>query len=527
MSYQNYTSSTYGAPSTPTDNSLDSLSPSPTNAVSSDSVDICVDKKKNHHIQSSQNDPLLASPSHILSDGQSSLKLHYSLRRGCCNAPFWLWPYLVYPVIFLETFAVVLLLGVIPVLQFQAFGSNAILINGLTTGSIAVISLFTGPIIGGVSDNIGRKSIMLYGCLLSLVSISTLTFWDNMVLYQIAVAVCGAFRGGVDNMNVYLLYIADVVPVGNRTTFIAWVFAALAIALIIAPTLGATLFTHFGREVVGIVSGSVALCAAIFIVVVLPEPLLAVNKINGNKETTIGKQNIRNRLEGNFNSLDSIRHVLITPGPLRIIVILSFMDNLLKWGFIGTLAIYLTSNPLLLYTSTEFSTLVSLYGILMVVAHIFVVPTITPCLGERTVIQIGLFLQGLQMVSFGFAKSHAMVTMSTCLVLGSTLYAPPASSLVAAAIPDEQRGKLQTAFNSLTSLCVGMAPMVFGIFLKLSSNFEYAGLPYAVGGMCAWGCVVITIYLPRDTKEMQRLTKNDYQIISDNNTAEGNVASIA
>ncbi|KNC70409.1 hypothetical protein SARC_17068, partial [Sphaeroforma arctica JP610] len=95
------------------------------------------------------------------------------------------------------------------------------------------------------------------------------------------------------------------------------------------------------------------------------------------------------------------------------------------------------------YSTSEFSSLLSIYGVVMLMAHCVLVPVLTPRLGERRVIQIGLFMQGLQMVMFGLAQTHSMVTLSTILVLGGTLYAPPAGSMVAAAIPDEGRGKLQ------------------------------------------------------------------------------------
>ncbi|MFH4982446.1 hypothetical protein AB6A40_009155 [Gnathostoma spinigerum] len=146
-------------------------------------------------------------------------------------------------VIFLEYFAWGIL--TVPVINVLAdtFPSNKFLMNGLILGIKGLLSFFSAPLVGALSDTWGRKSFLLLTVFFTCMPIPCLKIspWWYFALFSIS----GIFSV---TFSVVLAYVADITDKADRSTAYGLVSATFAASLVTSPALGAWISQYYGDE---------------------------------------------------------------------------------------------------------------------------------------------------------------------------------------------------------------------------------------------------------------------------------------
>ena len=141
-------------------------------------------------------------------------------------------------VIFLTIFVNLVGFGIIiPLLPFYAetFGASPLVI-GLLFASFSLSQLVAAPILGDLSDRIGRRPILLFSLLGTVVSFAMLALAHSLAMLFAARIVDGLSGG---NITTARAYIADVSTEENRAKSFGLLGAAFGLGFIIGPALGA------------------------------------------------------------------------------------------------------------------------------------------------------------------------------------------------------------------------------------------------------------------------------------------------
>src|ERR671917_273184 len=143
-------------------------------------------------------------------------------------------------VIFLTIFVNLVGFGIIiPLLPFyaQTFGASPFVI-GLLFASFSLAQLIASPVLGEVSDRWGRRPVLIFSLLGTVLSFVMLALAQSLFALFVARIVDGLSGG---NITTARAYIADVTPEEDRARAYGILGAAFGLGFIIGPALGAAL----------------------------------------------------------------------------------------------------------------------------------------------------------------------------------------------------------------------------------------------------------------------------------------------
>ncbi|MEQ1851062.1 MAG: MFS transporter, partial [Chthoniobacteraceae bacterium] len=154
---------------------------------------------------------------------------------------------------------------VIPVLPLYAEGSRF----GATehqlawiVGIYSLLQLVCAPIIGKISDRVGRRPVLVVSILGSAVGFATMLIIGRLI---------DGISGG--NISTAMACIADSTSKKDRSRNMGIVGAAFGLGFVIGPALGGVLSKHFGLAVPFYFAAGLALFNAILVMIRLPETL--------------------------------------------------------------------------------------------------------------------------------------------------------------------------------------------------------------------------------------------------------------
>ena len=145
-------------------------------------------------------------------------------------------------IIFLTVFVNLVGFGIIiPLLPFyaQTFGASPLVI-GLLFASFSLSQLVAAPILGDLSDRWGRRPVLIFSLVGTVVSFVMLAV-ANSLFMLFAARIVDGLSGG--NITTARAYIADITTEENRAKAFGLLGAAFGLGFIVGPGLGGA-FSH-------------------------------------------------------------------------------------------------------------------------------------------------------------------------------------------------------------------------------------------------------------------------------------------
>src|SRR3954469_1106115 len=134
-----------------------------------------------------------------------------------------------------------------PLLPFYAehFGASPTVV-GLLVSSYALCQLVAGPVLGQISDQVGRKPVLLVSQLGTFAGFLVLATAPNLFFLFVGRVIDGLTAG---NLSIAQAYIADVTAPKDRARSFAVIGIAFGIGFLIGPGLSGYLSAHYGFHV--------------------------------------------------------------------------------------------------------------------------------------------------------------------------------------------------------------------------------------------------------------------------------------
>ena len=156
----------------------------------------------------------------------------------------------------------------LPLLPFYAeqFGASATVV-GLLVSTYALCQLVAGPVLGQISDRVGRKPVLLVSQLGTFLGFLVLAFAPNLFFVFLARIIDGLTAG---NLSIAQAYIADVTPPKERSKAFAVIGIAFGIGFLVGPGVSGLLSAHFGYRVPIFCAAALSLCSILGTTFLLP-----------------------------------------------------------------------------------------------------------------------------------------------------------------------------------------------------------------------------------------------------------------
>ena len=356
----------------------------------------------------------------------------------------------------------VILLGFGVLIPLEAFLVDQYGASGQALGALislhALFQLVFSPIWGSISDNVGRKPILIVGAVGNALALLMFGLSTQLWMLFVARALSGIFSAAT--LPTALAFIGDSTTKENRGGGMGVIGAAMGTGMVLGPGIGGWL----GAESLStpfFVTGALSLVAGLLIFLILPESLPLEKRAKG------VKLDISSRYAGMWQGLK---------GPMGLFFLLSFLVSFGLSNMEGIFGLFALER--FGFGPKEVGTVMVVVGTMVAGVQMVLTGPATKRWGERTVIKATLL--GLTVTFLLILTAYDFTTLLITVGLfafTNAMLRPSISSLVSKEAEVDQ-GLALGLNSSFMSLGRFMGPLLAGFLFDIRVT-----LPYLVGSL--------------------------------------------
>ena len=351
---------------------------------------------------------------------------------------------IIYLIIFTEILGFSIVSPVLPFLGLS-LGLNAFQV-GLILSLFSFCQLFASPITGKLSDRFGRKPVLIFSQVSTLIGFILLGFATQVWILILARLVDGLFGS---NMTVAQAYISDVTDPKDRTKYYGYSSAAFGAGLIFGPVIGGTL-SIFNFSIPMFFAAGISGISIILVLAFLPESLTERE----------------HELRITFKDIMPIEETkkFFKKGAIRGIIISFFIYNFGFALFISSFALF--SEAQLQLNAPQVGIFLTWVGILRVIMQGVLIEPLNKKFGENNILISGIIALITSMLALALSFNFWFVFLPlTFLAYGTGVGRPILTSKLSKSVNKEEIGTLMGVNNSFMSMVQIISPILGGLIL--------------------------------------------------------------
>lgn len=344
--------------------------------------------------------------------------------------------------------------------------SDAAKYGGWLTFAYAITQFVFAPLVGNLSDQYGRRPIIL---------ISLFGFSLDYLLLSFAPTITWLFIGrilaGITGASITTAsaYIADVSTPENRAKNFGMIGAAFGLGFIIGPVIGG-LLGQYGARVPFYAAGVLCMVNFIYGYFILPESLSKENrrKFDWKRANPVG-------------SLLNLRKYPSILGLMLAIFLLYVASHAVQsnWSYFTMYQFH--------WDEKMVGISLGIIGLLVGIVQGGLIRWINPKLGNEKSIFFGIALYAIGMFLFAFATQSWMMFVFLIPYCLGGIAGPAMQSVISGAVSPSEQGEIQGTMTSLMSASAIIGPplmsMLFYYFTHDDAPIQFAGAPFILGGI--------------------------------------------
>jgi DHA1 family tetracycline resistance protein-like MFS transporter len=370
---------------------------------------------------------------------------------------------------------------VIPVLPLYAqhFGASPLVI-GLLLASYSAMQSLCAPLLGRLSDRIGRRPVLLVSLIGTAAGFLLMGAARTLPLLFLGRIIDGATGG---NLSTAQAYIADVTPEHQRSRGMGLIGAAFGLGFIVGPALGGVL-SRFSMQAPFLFAAGLALTNAAALWFFLPESLPP-------------------QARGHARSKLALRELYAGPNGDQLKLAMATY-------FVATVAFSLLTATYPLFTERRFGYgaeqngyIFAFQGLLGAVLQGMMLGWLVKRFKEKPLIIAGALVLSAGMWLLPSSATIAMLLATTAVTgLGHGLLAAPLNGIASKAVDERAQGRAMGAMQSAASLARIVGPVLGGALLHADaagSTSQFGRTPYWAGA-----CIMmLALALSANIKEIR------------------------
>lgn len=344
--------------------------------------------------------------------------------------------------------------------------SDASRYGGLLTFCYAIMQFLFAPVLGGLSDQYGRRPVLLFSLFGFGLDYLFLSFAPTLGWLFVGRAIAGITGASFTTATAY---IADISTPENRAQNFGMVGAAFGLGFIIGPVIGGFLGS-FGPRIPFMVAAGLSFANWLYGYFVLPESLPMHNRrpFQWRRANPLGSLKQLTRYKGLGGLLISFLLIYTAAHAVQS-----------NWSF---------------FTIERFNWSEKMIGISLGVVGLLVgavqgglIRYINPRLGNEKSVYTGLLLYSAGLFCFAFATQSWMMFVFLLPYCLGGIAGPALQSIISGSVAPDQQGELQGALTSLISISSIIGPPMmtglFSYFTGKNAPFHFPGVAFLLGAV--------------------------------------------
>ncbi|MEM1351120.1 MAG: TCR/Tet family MFS transporter [Pseudomonadota bacterium] len=337
--------------------------------------------------------------------------------------------------------------------------SKAALWGGVLTTVFAVMQFCFGPVIGGLSDWLGRRPVFLVSLVVLALDYLVMALAGSLWLLIVGRIIGGITAATQATANAYM---ADISAPEDRAANFGLLGAAFGVGFVLGPLIGGVL-AEFGTRAPFYAAAILSGLNAVFGFFVLRE--------------TLSKSHRRRFNWRRANPLGSFRQLGRLPGigallGVYFIYQVAFTVYPAVWSFFG--------KERFGWDPATIGLSLGLFGIMLAVVQGVLIRPILRFLGERGTVIYGHGFDICAFLAFAFITSGALALILTPLAALAAVITPALQGIMSKAVGPDAQGELQGVLTSLSALAMIFSPLLMtGTFAAFTAETAPVYLPGA------------------------------------------------
>jgi DHA1 family tetracycline resistance protein-like MFS transporter len=377
-----------------------------------------------------------------------------------------------------------IILPVLPQLIMQLTGvpiDRAAQYGGALSFVYALMQFFCAPILGNLSDQFGRRPVLLFallalGCDYLIMGFAPLIGW--LFFGRMVAGVAGA------SFTPAYAYVADISPPERRAQNFGLLGAAFGIGFILGPAIGG-LLGGLGPRAPFFAAGALALANTAFGYFALPESLAR------------GSRRAFQWARANpLGTLAQMRKLPAVSALLGALFLWQLAHQVFPstWSFYGITQFH--------WSSREVGYSLAFVGLVMAIAQGLLTRVLIPRIGgERRAAALGMAAAFVAYLGYAFATHGWMVYVVSLSAFLFALTYPSMNALASQQTPANAQGELQGAVACLYSLSSIVGPplmtQVFSHFTARSAPVFFPGAAFLMAAALTIVCALLFVKAAR------------------------------
>lgn len=377
----------------------------------------------------------------------------------------------------LDAMGIGLILPIMPELLREVGGGSlaeAALWGGILSTVFAVMQFVFGPILGSLSDAIGRRPVLLVS--LSMMAVDYLVM---AVAGSIWLLLAARLVGGITaaTHSTAAAYMADLSKPGEKAANFGLIGAGFGIGFVLGPLIGG-LLGELGTRAPFYAAAGLAL-------------------LNAGIGALVLKETVTDRIRRPFswrraNPLGAVRQMGALPG----------LSRMLATYFVYCVAIYVYPAIWAYFTQARFGwgpqmvgLSLAIYGLSSAIVQIWVIRWMLARWGERRTVVAGFLFEIMACLLLAVVSSGLLALILTPLASLGAVITPALQSVMSQRAGDDAQGELQGVLGSANALAMILSPLamtgVFAAFTAPGAGVYFPGAPFVLAALLLVAAMVL------------------------------------
>ena len=330
----------------------------------------------------------------------------------------------------------------------------------------AFMQFFCAPILGSLSDQYGRRPVLLFALFGFGVDYIFLAFAPTFGWLFLGRTISGITGASFSTASAY---IADISTKETRAKNFGMIGAAFGLGFIIGPAIGG-LLTGWGIRAPFYAAAILTLLNWLYGYFVLPESLSKENRRKFDWSRALP-----------WNSLLNLKKYPAVAGLIAALTLVYLGSHAVQsnWSYFTAYRFQ--------WTPKTIGISLAVVGALVAFVQAGLIRVIAPKIGNERCIYIGLLLYAVGMFLFASANQSWMMFVFLIPYCLGGIAGPALQATISGHVPPNAQGELQGSLTSLMSVTSFLGPLMmmnlFAYFTSGKAPVNFPGAPFVLGGM--------------------------------------------
>lgn len=330
--------------------------------------------------------------------------------------------------------------------------------GGLLMTAYAGALFLCGPIVGSISDAVGRRPVLIAALIMLALDYVIMALADSFWLLLLGRTLAGL--AGATYITA-TAYIADISSPQEKAANFGLIGAAFGIGFVLGPAIGG-LAAEISIAAPFWIAAALSAGNALFGYFVLPESLAP------HKRRPFGRRDL--------NPFRSIFDAFRLPGlavPLTCILIFEFANMVYPtlWAF--------WTREVFDWPTLYIGLSLAAYGVLLALVQGGLMPILIRLIGDFRTLKLGMISALIGMIGFGFTGSVVALVIFLMLAALSDLVPALVTAMASNQVDEDRQGVVQGVIASLSSVAAIASPIVMTGLFQTSVDEDGIYLPGA------------------------------------------------